>query len=85
MILKYLTQSFSLFPWSIHKSIISSELTLKEEAFVISPSSHKYGHSGKNIYEFAKINSHHNISVTVRNLYDSIQSEATSVNKVTRT
>ena len=49
------------------------------------PDYHQHGLSGKDIYEFAKVNSHSNISVIVRNLHYNLQNSATGVNKVTRT
>lgn len=84
MLLKTSHKIFTLFPWPIYESIVSSELTLIDRGIFNTPHSHKYGCSGKNIYEFAKVNSHGN-SVIVKNLRYSIQNAATSVNKVTRT
>lgn len=49
------------------------------------PNYHQYGLSGKDIYEFAKINSHCNSSVIVKNLHYNLQNAATCINKVIRT
>lgn len=84
MVLKTRHECFVLFPWPIYDIIVSSELTLIDSGISSIPDS-QYGCSGKNIHEFAKINSHNNISVIVRSLHYSIQNSATSVIKVTKT
>lgn len=71
MLLKILYKIFILFFWLIYELIVFSELIFIDRGIFNILYFYKYGCSGKNIYEFVKVNFYGN-SVIVKNLRYSI-------------